>query len=103
LVSAIDLKIKEVEQFAHTKSTPGTTSSLKSQIENLLKLVDSAKNWNIPEPKLKADFHSSLPSIRSHVVTAGNKIASPSTALTHLFGARHVAVKRSHLKFGEIE
>jgi hypothetical protein len=103
LVSAIDLKINEVEQFAHVKSTPGTTSSLKSQIENLLKLIDSASKWNVPEPKLKTELDAALPIIRGQVARALRSISSPSTALTHLFSARLVAVKRSHLQFGDIK
>lgn len=104
LVSSIDLKIKQVEQATYAAShTEVFTSSLKNQLDSFLKLIDSATNWNIPEPKLKSEFHAALPIVRKHIVAARDSISSPKTAVAHLFAARKVAIARSHLKFGDIE
>jgi len=106
IVSAIDLRVREAGAAAHASShTSIFISSLKSQVQTLLKFLQSGKDWNVPEQKLRSQLHAALPEIMKHVSAALVSIASGSikSAHDHLMSARKTAVKRSHLTFGDIE
>ncbi len=105
LVWSIDLKIRAMDEAAHASVSKIFITSLKSQLNNLHKLVDSASNWNIPEPKLKSEFDATLPGIKRHINSALSSLDSGKVeaAKAHLFAARKLTVKNSHLKFGDIQ
>jgi hypothetical protein len=105
VVSSIDLKIREVDEAIAAGSNAIFKSSLKNQLQNLLKFVESASNWNIPESKLRSDFHGMLPNLKKHIENALTDAASGSNIAVkdHLFKARTVVINASHLKFGDIE
>lgn len=106
IVSFIDLRIRQTAAAANaTSHTEIFLSSLKSQLNTLLKFLESGKNWNVPEPKLRSELHAALPVIISHVHAARGALGSVSVKAAHdqLMAARKVAVKRSHLQFGAIE
>lgn len=106
IVTNIDLRIREVEAAVHASNhTSVFISSLKNQLNTLLKFLDSGSNWNVPEPKLRSDLHAALPDIKRHVNAAISALTSSDVnkARDCLFTARKTAIKRSHLQFGDIE
>ena len=105
IVSSIDLRIKEVEAATHASSNSSIfISSLKTQLADLIKFLESGINWVVPEAKLKSELHAALPEIIKNVKSAQASLNSRSIkdSLDHLFSARKIAVKRSHLTFGDI-
>ena len=102
LVTNIDLKIKEVETAQSSHASTIYTTSLKSALGTLLHFIESAEQWNVPEKKLRGELHAALPAIKSHVKAALASASNPAKAREHLFAARKIAVKKSHLYFGEI-
>jgi hypothetical protein len=106
IVSMIDLRIRQVGAAAHASNhTSVFISSLKNQLTTLLKFLDSGSNWNVPEPKLRLDLHAALPDVKRHVNAAISALTAGDVnkARGQLLAARKVAVKRSHLQFGDIE
>ena len=105
IVSAIDLRIQEVNVAIHGGSNKIFISSLKSQLNDLLKFLKSGNNWIVPEPKLRKDLHDALPLIIREVSLALDSVISGDINKTKicLMTAREITIKRSHLKFGTIE
>ena len=105
IVSSIDLKIRDVEGAIAAGSNKIFIASLMSQLSNLAKLVDSAANWNIPDPKLRAEFHAMLPPVKHHIKSAllALNTGEVTAAKDHLFSARKITIARSHLQFGDIQ
>jgi hypothetical protein len=105
IVSAIDLRIQEVNSAVEGKSSKIFISSLKSQLNDLMKFLKSGDNWIVPEPKLRHDLHEALPLIKREVSLALDSVISGdiNKAKSYLMSAREITIKRSHLKFGTIE
>lgn len=103
IVTNIDTQIREVEVAIHAGSSKIFSTSLKSQIDNLLKFLESGTKWIVPEPKLRAELHAALPEIIKHVKEALSSLDDVNRAKEHLMSARKITVKRSHLTFGTIE
>src|ERR1017187_3393371 len=77
IVSSLDFHIKEVSVAVNASNTSSIfTNSLVRQLTDLNKLLDSAFNWNVPDPKLRSDLHGALPVILKHVASAITALTS---------------------------
>ena len=105
IVSAIDLRIQEINVAIHGGSNKIFISSLKNQLNDLMKFLESGSNWIVPELKLRKDLHNALPIIKHEVSLALDSVISGdiNKAKSCLMTAREITIKRSHLKFGTIE
>jgi hypothetical protein len=105
IVSAIDLRIQEVNVAVEGKSNKIFISSIKSQLNDLMKFLKSGDNWIIPDPKLRKELHEALPLIKHEVSLALDSAISGdiNKVKSCLITARKITIKRSHLKFGTIE
>ena len=99
LVSMIDIHKKELS-FIPEKENELFIKSAKSQLGNLLRLLQSSTNWNIPEHSLRTRFHNAIPLIIDQVsLSISSKTINKCRE--YLDTARKIAVDKSNLDFNE--
>ena len=99
LVSAVEFRTSQL------KGMPIDSSIAKngtiSQLSNLLKILDSVKDWVVPEGDIRKNLDIAVPIVKKHINAAisavkhGNMIEVFSSLKT----AREILVKHSHLTF----
>lgn len=89
-------------QLRGISMSPLTKKSLISQLANLCHILDSVKNWTVPEKDIRKNLDLAIPEAKYYVNSATTSIESGNLqdAEADLKAARNELVKRSQLKFG---
>lgn len=99
LVSAVEFRTSQMKGMPIT--SPVAKDGTISQLNNLLKILDSVKDWIVPEEHIRKNLDVAVPVAEKHInaaigaVKRGNMI----DVFDSLKAAREVLVKHSHLTF----
>lgn len=63
LVSAIDLRLIQLNQLKKHAPLPTFVHSLVSQLDDFHHLIKTVKDWEIPEPVLRKQVHDAVPGL----------------------------------------
>lgn len=102
LVSAVEFRTSQM------KGLPIDTSICKdstiSQLSNLLKILDSVKDWVVPESDIRKNLDIAVPIAETHINAAIDSVRSGNMieVFKSLAAARDILVKHSHLKFEDV-
>ena len=99
LVSSVEFRINQLKGMPIDSST--AKSSTISQLSNLLKILDSVKNWVVPEKDIRKNLDIAVPVVEDHVkaAIAAVNIGNMIKVVNSLRAAREELIKHSHLEF----
>ena len=99
LVSSVEFRINQLKGMP--VDSPTAKSSTISQLSNLLRILDSVKDWVVPEKDIRKNLDIAVPVIVDHInaAIAAVKLGNMIKVIGSLKSAREELVKQSHLEF----
>lgn len=99
LVSAIEFRTSQLKGMP-LSSTLAKESAI-SQLENLLKILDSVKKWVVPESNIRSNLNTAVPLAEKHINGAIDAVKKGDMieVFSNLNAASSELIKYSHLTF----